>query len=553
MTTATRAARKGQHTHRADTPAASPLTGLGSLIRLYGRLCRRQIIIWTLAMLVMVPASVIAMDDAYPDQEALDARAMLLDNPSAVMMTGPAFAQDDYTFWAMVANELMLYVLIAVAIMSVLMMVRLTRAEEEAGRLELIRSLPTGRLAPPTAGLLIVATANLLVGLAVTVGVLAVDGPAVGSLALGAATALTGMVFAAIALVTAQLTEHSGTASGLALGALALAFMVRGVGDVIERQGSWLSWFSPFAWAQQTRVYVDLRWWPLTVSLAVIVAGLVIAGALSRRRDVGAGLRPASAGPEQASSVLLAPGGLAGRLVTPMMLAWAIGLSLFATAFGALASSLDDMVADMPAVSEWAPIDLDDLTTSFAAFVLMMLALGPIGLVVAGVLRLRTEEQEGRLAGALLAGSSRTRIALLWLLVVALEAFVVQVLLGLGVGLGVWQATGEPRWVGEMTAASLAYLPAIALFAALALALYGLRLRLAGLAWALMLWTSIVTLLGDLLGLPDWARSISPLHHVPLAPDAEVEAWPLIVMGVLAVLLSVIGLLGLRRRDMVAG
>src|SRR5690625_3886050 len=77
---------------------------------------------------------------------------------------------------------------------------------------------------------------------------------------------------------------------------------------------------------QQTRVYVDLRWWPLTVSLAVIVAGLVIAGALSRRRDVGAGLRPASAGPEQASSVLLAPGGLAGRLVTPMMLAWAIGL-----------------------------------------------------------------------------------------------------------------------------------------------------------------------------------------------------------------------------------
>src|SRR5690625_7609574 len=130
MTTATRAARKGQPTHRAGTPAASPLTGLGSLIRLYGRLCRRQIIIWTLAMLVMVPASVIAMDDAYPDQEALDARAMLLDNPSAVMMTGPAFAQHDYTFWAMVANELMLYVLIAVAIMSVL------RSEEHTSELQ---------------------------------------------------------------------------------------------------------------------------------------------------------------------------------------------------------------------------------------------------------------------------------------------------------------------------------------------------------------------------------------------------------------------------------
>src|SRR5699024_11364363 len=112
----------------------------------------------------------------------------------------------------------------------------------------------------------------------------------------------------------------------------------------------------------------------------------------------------------------------------------------------------------------------------------------------AAVLRLWTEEQERRLAGALLAGSSRTRLALLWLLVVGLEAFVVQVLLGLGVGLAVWRATGEPRWVGEMTAASLAYLPAIALFAALALALYRRPLRLARLARALTLSTSIVTL-----------------------------------------------------------
>src|SRR5699024_11349655 len=109
-----------------------------------------------------------------------------------------------------------------------------------------------------------------------------------------------GIVVGGVALGTGPPAGPSGNASGLGLGGLALAFMVGGVGDGIERQGSWLSWFSPFAWAQQTRVYVDLRWWPLTVSLAVIVAGLVIAGALSRRRDVGAGLRPASAGPEQA-------------------------------------------------------------------------------------------------------------------------------------------------------------------------------------------------------------------------------------------------------------
>ncbi|MGP9536893.1 ABC transporter permease [Brachybacterium sp. AOP43-C2-M15] len=551
MSTATRDA--GAPTHRRAPDSAAPLTGLAALVRLYGRISRRQIIIWTLAMLALVPSSILAMEEAYPDQRALDARAMLLDNPSAVMMTGPYFAHDQYTFWAMVANELVLYLLLAVAIMSILLTVRHTRAEEEAGRLEMTRALPTGRLAAPAAALAIVALANLAVGAAVAVGALVVGSEVTGALALGLATALTGLMFAAIAAVTAQLTEHAGSASGMALGVLALAFMVRGVGDVIDRQGSWLSWTSPLAWAQQTRIYVDLRWWPLLVSVAAIVLLLVLAGALSRRRDVGAGLRAPAPGPGGASAALLAPGGLARRLVTPMMIAWGIGLFLFAIAFGSLASSLTDFFAETPAIGEWAPITIDDLTGSFSAFILTMLTIGPIGLGVSGVLRMRTDEQEGRLAGVLLAGTSRLALALGWFVVVLLQIVVMQALLGLGVGLGVWQATEDASWIGELTLASLAYLPAIALYTAFALALYGLGHRLTGLAWLLVIYTALVTFLGDLLGMPGWARDLSPLEHVSLVPSEDLDPGPLLVMGALAVLLVLLGLLALRRRDLVAG
>src|SRR5699024_3931691 len=237
-------------THRRDVGPASALTGLTSLLRLYGRLSPRQIILWTVAMLALVPASILAMEEAYPDQEALDARAMLLDNPSAVMMTGPFFATDRYTFWAMVANELMLYVLLAAAIMSVLLTVRHTRTEEETGRLEMTRALATGRLAPSVAAFAVGTMANLAVGAAVAGGALIVGGPVADSLAMGLTTALTGLVFAAIAAVTAQVTEHAGSASGMALGLLAVAVVVRGIGDVMDRQGSWLSWLSPIAWAQ---------------------------------------------------------------------------------------------------------------------------------------------------------------------------------------------------------------------------------------------------------------------------------------------------------------
>ena len=495
----------------------------------------------------------VAIEEAYPTQAALDARAQLLDNPSAVMMTGPYFATDQYTTWAMVANELFLYVLIPAAIMSVLLIVKHTRGEEESGRLELTRALPTGRLAPPLAALAVTTIANLLVGAAVTAGVLAAGGAGADSLALGAATALTGMVFAALAMVTAQLSEHAGTATGSALGLLVLAVLVRGIGDVIDRQGSWLSWFSPLAWAQQTRVYVDLRWWPLLVSLAAILVLLVLAGFLARRRDVGAGLLAATGGRPAATTALLSLAGIPLRLLTRTMIAWGIGLFVFAIAFGALASSLTDVVEEIPSIGEIAPISLDDLTGSFSAFVLRMLAIGPVALIVSAVLRMRSEELAGRLAPLLLRGSSRTATALAWFLVALVLTAALQVLLGLGVGLGVWQATDEAAWIGDLTLAALAYLPAIALYGAVALALYGLSLRSTGLAWLLVIATALIVFLGDLLGVPDWSRDLIPLEHVTLVPDQELEAAPLVVMGAISLVLVVLGLLALRRRDLAAG
>lgn len=548
-----RPAAEGGPTHRAPRRRPAPLAGLGMLIRLYGRISRRAILLWTLAFLVLVPASVVAMQDVYPDAESLQARAMLLDNPSAVMMTGPFFASDEYTFWAMVANELFLYLLLPAAIMSVLLTVRHTRAEEEAGRLEMIRALPISRFAAPLAALSIVAIANLAVGAAVVAGTLLVGGPVADSIAMGVATALTGLLFGATAAVAAQITEHSGTATGLALGLLAISFMVRGIGDVIDRQGSWLSWFSPLAWAQQTRLYVDARWWPLLLSAATALALLGVAVLLSRRRDLGAGLRAPRQGPAQASRSLLGPGGLARRLLAPGAVAWAIGLFLFAIAFGSLATSLKGLMDDISALGEWIPLDLQDLTTSFSAVILQMLALGPAGLIIAGTLRLRTEEQAGRLAGILLTGTSRAAVALSMLLVATIHAFLVQILLGIGVGLGVALATGDTAWIGRMGTASLAYLPAIAVFGGLAMVLYGLRLRLATVTWVALIWAAIVTILGELLGLPDWARGFSPLDHVPFVPDADWDAVPLLVMAGIAVALVVVGVIALRRRDLVAG
>ncbi len=73
--------------------------------------------------------------------------------------------------------------------MSILLVVRHTRAEEESGRLEVVRALPVGRFAPAAAALFTVALANLAVGAATTLALVGTGMEASSSIALGVATA----------------------------------------------------------------------------------------------------------------------------------------------------------------------------------------------------------------------------------------------------------------------------------------------------------------------------------------------------------------------------
>jgi ABC-2 type transport system permease protein len=531
---------------------ADPWTGTRRLFLLNLRLDRLRILVWVLALGGTVWATVLALETTFPDGQSRQARAALLDNPSAVMMTGPAFGADDYTLGAMTVNELSLSVLVATAIMSVLLVSRHVRAEEESGRLEVLRALPVGRFAPATAALSAVAVADAAVGAAVTAGLVAAGLGGADAVAWGVATALTGLVFGAVAAVTAQLTEHARTASGTAMAVLGAAFLVRGVGDVIEPRGSWLSWFSPLAWAQQTRLYVDLRWWPLLLS--AVLAVLLLAGAvgLAQRRDLGAGLRQARPGPAAAPPSLLSVTGLARRLLRGTFLGWAAGLALFGLAFGSLADSLEDSLEDIPLITEWLAMDVDALTESFAAATLSYLVLGVTAFAVSGVLRLRGEEESGRTALVLGAGVPRQRWFLGWCAVVGVQALLALVLSGAALGAGVTATTGEAHWTGELTLAALAYLPAVLVVAGLTAALVGVVPRAAALSWAVVAYVVFVAWFGVLLDMPEWAADLSPVQLTPLVPSEDWDAAPLLGLAATALALVAAAAAGFRRRDLLA-
>src|SRR5699024_5651698 len=149
-----------------------------------------------------------------------------------------------------------------------------------------------------------------------------------------------GLSFAGIGAITAQLSEFSRGAAGMAGVVLGAAFVVRMGGDMVEVGGSALSWFSPLAWAQQSAPFVYDRWWVLVLPLAVFVVTAAVGYNLLARRDLGASLIAVRPGRSRARPVLGTPAGLAFRLQRGSIVGWGVALLLAGIVDGAFAQSM---------------------------------------------------------------------------------------------------------------------------------------------------------------------------------------------------------------------
>lgn len=524
------------------------LAGAGRLTRFALRRDRARIAVWVLALAGLVGYFGAVVPTVYPDAAARQTRAAIMRQPSGALLTGPGYGLDDYTFGAMIANELLGMLAVAAALMSVFLVVRHTRAEEEDGRADLVRAGAVGRGAPLAAALgdMLVADAAVAVGL---LGALLANGlDAAGSAAVALGVAAVGVVFGSVAAVTAQLTTGARAASGSAGAVLALAFLLRGLGDARQHGGSALSWASPIGWAQQTRAFVDLRWWPLLLHVALAAVLLVAAAALAARRDVGAGLVPERRGAARASRLLAGPVGLAARLERAGLAWWAVGLFAFAALTGSMTQGVVDSLADQPQLARAFGTGAgDDLVLRTVATFLGILAMAVAVYAVVTVGHLRREEADGR-AAAVLAGSVGRPAWLGAQLGVALAGSTV-LLLASGLGLGLGAAGTVDGAVGTCTLAALAHLPVVAAFAGLGALLHGSGLP-AWPGWALLVASVVVGVYGPVLGLPDAVLDVAPFGLVPAVPAAALDVAPLAALTAVAAVLVAGALAAVRVRDL---
>ncbi|MEE2522354.1 polyketide antibiotic transporter [Pseudarthrobacter sp. J75] len=541
-----------QATRRVEARDGNALTGTGRLFRFALRRDRGRIPAWALGIGSMIGYFAAVVPLAYPDQAALQTRAQIMKDPAGALLAGPGYGLDNYTLGTMIANEILGMAAVAAALMSVFLVIRHTRAEEESGRAELISAGRVGRAAPLTAALATLVTANAAV-FAVLAAAMVANGLAVAdSLAVAAGVGLVGVAFGAVGAVTAQLTEHARPASGLAGAMVGLAFILRGIGDSQQLGGSTLSWLSPIGWAQQSRAFFDLRWWPLLLCVAFAAALVPVAYFLAGRRDLGAGLIPARPGRANATGFFVHPAGLRLRMERGSIISWCAGLFVFAALTGSLGEAI---VASFEAQPELAAVlgmttTGDVLRGALAAF-LKYFAMAVAVYAVISVNRLGKEESEGR-TGAVLA-TKVTRAG--WIASVLLVTIPASALLlavsGLGLGVGALAAVGGESVVGEFTAAGLAFLPLVLCFAGAAVLAYGLHSG-TWWVWVLLVASMLIGLYGPALNMPEEVLDAEPFGLVPAVPSVELDPVPLLWMSAAAVVLTAAGTFAFRRRDLEA-
>lgn len=539
------------------TGGTAALAGTGRIARMILRRDRVRMSVWTLSLAAFVAYFAVALSTVF-DDEALAARAAVMRTPSGIVMGGPGYGLDHYTPTVALANEGITWIVLALSLMGIVHIIRHTRAEEESGRAEAVRSGAVGAMAPALAAL---ATLALQLAVIVVLGAAAAmagEGARLAdALAMMAGSALAALAIALAALVIAQLVTTGSAAIGLSLAVLAVLFMARAAGDMMRLEGSALSWSSPFAWAQQMRPFVELRWWPALLSIAACAVLLLLAAALARRRDLGQGMLAARAGRARAGAGLRGPLTLAWRLQRGALGWSALGLGLLWFATGMMMASLEDMAADLigddPVMAALFGGDPSQFTTGFLAVMMRFLVLCAMVVAVAVTLRAcRSEEASGRLELVLAAPLSRLRWFASQLLVTGLGASAVLAVSVLGLWAGSVLVGVDDPSLGQYAAALLGHLPAVLVLWGLSAALIGLRPRLGVLAWAVLAATAALDMFGALADLPGWMLALTPLHWTPEPFVAGESLGGVALLCALTVLGVLLGAAGLRRRGIQA-
>lgn len=538
------------------------MRGFGALLALRARRDAVQLTIWTLAMLLLAYGSSVGVTENFRSlEERTSLLALAVANPVILLFRGLPSGTEEGAF---IVFLVLPFLAMLAALMAAFLAVRHTRAEEETARAELVASTPAGRWMPFLATLVHGILACVVVGAAAAVA-LVVSGLALsGSVVTGAAIAATGAVFLAVGIVSAQLFFSARAANSVTIAVLVGTFIVGGVGNALGTPGdsltsmtsSGLAWVSPFVWAENSRPFADDDLGPLLLAVAVSAGLVLVSTALQGARDTGSGVLAARPTRAEASAILSGPVGLVWRLSAGSLLAWAVGAAAVGVLSTSLASVVQEVASDNPAVqailerlAAAGSMDQGLIVTFFVMVGILAACFG-----VQTVQRARQEETHGTAEPTLGTPTGRAR----WLgafLVVAFVGIVVIVAAAVAAAALALGATGgEPSLISDAVVVGAGQALAPAVFTVITAIVFTLAPRLTiGIGWAFVLVAACLALFGTILGIDDDIVALSPFAAIPTPAVGGVEANGVVWLLVVAIAGAAAAVVLMRRRELATG
>ena len=507
--------------------------------------------VWLFMLLLFTWAMAAVFETQFTFEE-LQAMLLVQQNPIQIALQGPVYGAENFQAGQIFAREMLLFTLIAVAIMNIFMVMRHTRSDEEKGRYEVIRSLPTGRLAFLNATFITAICVNLALALSqgVLLSIMGVTGTTtVGAFVYGAQLGAVGLVFAALAALFAQLTPSARGATGYGFIVLIMSYLLRAVGD----QGNEaLARISPLGLVMRAEVFVGNYWQPIFTALgiALVIGGLGFL--LNARRDMDQGFIPQRQGRASASFILRSPLGLTWKLTRNTLISWVIGMLTFGAAMGGLLGDAEIFVYENEIMQMMMPQSPDFMAAElFTMLINVLLAIVCIAPVLILVFKLRSEEKSHLAENVLSGAVSRLN----YLASHVIIGFLASVIMPLAATVGMWLTSNimmdEPIGFFTMLRGMMVYAPALWVMLGLGVALIGVLPKGTLLLWGYFAYVFVAGFFGDLLGMPEWSTRLSPMGFVPRLPLDDINVWVLAGLSAVGLGFMVVGFVFYRKRDVV--
>lgn len=523
--------------------------------KLFKLIIRRERInspIWIACLVGLTLAVTATFTTGFATDAERQAMIATVENPAMIAMLGPVYGTDNYTIGAMFTNMMLLFTILGVCFMNIFFVDRHTRRDEERGRVEVIRSLPVSRLANLRVTMEAALVLNALIALLTGVGLwtLQIESMTLnGALLYGAALGVSGLLFAAITALCAQLCTTSRGVIAYAMFVMFIMYILRGVGDI---RSETLSRIIPLGLILRTQAFTANVWWPVFVVLVTAIAVTILAFYLDSIRDMGQGFIPAKPGRKTASALLTTSIGLSWRLVRMPFIAWLFGSFFLGASYGSVMGDIESFIKgnDM-LMAAIGTVPGHSIVELFITMLMSIMAIVSTIPVLTVMLKLVSEEKHHRVEPILTRTISRMRLMSSYFVLAVITSIVIMV----STIAGLWMASSavmkDPIAWSSMFEAMMVYLPAVLIMLGLAVFLIGWFPRYTGIAWGYLGFSLFVVYIGRLMQLPDWIRKTAPYSHIPEIPVDTIH-WPTLwVLTGIAIVFIVLGFIGYRKRDMI--